>query len=104
MSEKLVKNKKTLVIGGIVAIIVIAVVAAIIAWCTQIRLTAPVNVTVGETDMHTIQVSWDEVENATSYGVSIYEANQEQPILCEKTGKAEIEIDGLSLARNNSVL
>lgn len=95
MSREQAKMKKGFVIGGIVAIIVIAVAEALIVWCTQIRLTAPANVTVGETGMHTIQVSWDEVDKATSYGISIYEEDLEQPILCEKTDKTEIEIDGL---------
>ena len=95
MCKKILQNKKIFMIGLITVVILIVTVIAMAIWSTQIRLTAPVNIAVGEVDMHTVQISWDEVEHATSYGVLVYEVNGAEPIRCEHSEMIEVEITGL---------
>lgn len=93
MREKI--YKKIFIIGLSAVVTVLAVVIAMVVWSAQIRLTTPNNVIVGEIDMHSVHVNWDAVEHATSYGVFVYEVDEEQPIKYQQTDKAEIEITGL---------
>lgn len=95
MREKILENKKKYMIGFVAVLILCAVVIAMLIWFTQNRLTAPTNVTVDEVGMHNIQLSWDEVEHATSYSISVYEENSDEPIRCEQTDMTEVVITGL---------
>lgn len=103
MKEEQFGRRKFWIIGGIAAAAVLAAVLAIVLWCMQIRLTPPVNVTAGEAGMHSVMISWDEVEHATSYEVSVYQPKQTVPLLTEETGTAMIELEGLAADQSYEV-
>lgn len=103
MKEKQISRKKVWIIGGIAAVVVLAAVLAIVIWCMQIRLTQPVNVTAGEAGMHSVMISWDEVEHATSYEVSVYQPEETVPLLTEETDTAMIELEGLAADQSYEV-
>ncbi len=88
-------SKKFFLVVFAVTIILLAIAIAIITWNMQIKLNAPNNVTINETELHTIQLSWDAVEHATSYDVSIYEENEQKPIETKQIDTTEITLEGL---------
>lgn len=92
MQEKVHNKKRIFIIVALVVVVASMIAIAVVMWLTQIRLTAPANVKVGEVSVHAIQLSWDEVEHATSYGVSVYEADEEEAIQNIQVDKAEIDI------------